>query len=172
MRVGAEAQGSPRYQKTIQLGQLREAVVVAVYVLRGFPRPGSRDDKDTVGTVMVLLLPLHAKCALSRALRGSTALLPLVRMHPLALAESGWVWVGAGTRPAGLRTGRATPGLRRDAALTVRQNTRQGRGGRRSPEALLTCSEKIGIPAVLATSAMICARDGQRSGSQKLSPLN
>jgi hypothetical protein len=45
-------------------------------------------------------------------------------------------------------------------------------GGRRSPEALLTCSEKIGIPAVLATSAMICARDGQRSGSQKLSPLN
>ena len=40
-------------------------------------------------------------------------------MHPLALAESGWVWVGAGSRPAGLRTGRAIPGLRRDAALPV-----------------------------------------------------
>jgi hypothetical protein len=52
-----------------------------------------------------------------------------VRMHPLALAESGWVWVGAGSRPAGLRTGRAIPGLRRDAALPVRQNTRQGREG-------------------------------------------
>ena len=87
-------------------------------------------------------------------------------MHPLALAESGWVWVGAG-RPAGLRTGRATPGLRRDAALTVRQNTRQGRGGRRSPEALLTCSEKIGIPAVLATSDMICARDGVSAAAAK-----
>jgi hypothetical protein len=52
-----------------------------------------------------------------------------LRMHPLALAESGWVWVGAGSRPAGLRTGRAIPGLRRDAALPVRQNTRQGREG-------------------------------------------
>src|SRR5439155_1047206 len=52
-----------------------------------------------------------------------------MRMHPLALAESGWVWVGAGSRPAGLRTGRAIPGLRRDAALPVRQKTRQGREG-------------------------------------------
>ena len=50
-------------------------------------------------------------------------------MHPLALAESGWVWVGAGSRPAGLRTGRALPDLRRDAALPVRRNTRQGREG-------------------------------------------
>jgi hypothetical protein len=53
--------------------------------------------------------------------------------HPLALAESGWVWVGAGSRPAGLRTGRAIPGLRRDAALPVRQKTRQGREGGRPP---------------------------------------
>ena len=55
-------------------------------------------------------------------------------MHPLALAESGWVWVGAGSRPAGLRTGRAIPGLRRDAALPVRQNTRQGREGGALPK--------------------------------------
>ena len=57
-------------------------------------------------------------------------------MHPLALAESGWVWVGAGSRPAGLRTGRAIPGLRRDAALPVRQNTRQGREGGALPKPL------------------------------------
>lgn len=57
-----------------------------------------------------------------------------MRMHPLALAESGWVWVGAGSRPAGLRTGRAIPGLRRDAALPVRQNTRQGREGGALPK--------------------------------------
>jgi hypothetical protein len=55
-------------------------------------------------------------------------------MHPLALAESGWVWVGADSRPAGLRTGRAIPGLRRDAALPVRQNTRQGRKGGALPK--------------------------------------
>jgi len=55
-------------------------------------------------------------------------------MHPLALAESGWVWVGAGSRPAGLRTGRAIPGLRCDAALPVRQNTRQGREGGALPK--------------------------------------
>src|SRR5689334_16972342 len=57
-------------------------------------------------------------------------------MHPLALAESGWVWVGAGSRPAGLRTGRAIPGLRRDAALPVRQKTRQGREGGALPKPL------------------------------------
>jgi hypothetical protein len=38
--------------------------------------------------------------------------------HPLALAESGWVWVGAGSRPA----------------LPVRQNTRQGREGGALPD--------------------------------------
>ena len=59
-----------------------------------------------------------------------------MRMHPLALAESGWVWVGAGSRPAGLRTGRPIPGLCRDAALPVRQNTRQGREGGALPEPL------------------------------------
>ena len=58
-------------------------------------------------------------------------------MHPLALAESGWVWVGADSRPAGLRTGRAIPGLRRDAALPVRQNTRQGREGGALPNPLI-----------------------------------
>jgi hypothetical protein len=58
-------------------------------------------------------------------------------MHPLALAVSGWVWVGAGSRPAGLRTGRAIPGLRRDAALPVRQNTRQGREGGALPKPLI-----------------------------------
>ena len=57
-------------------------------------------------------------------------------MHPLALAECGWVWVGADSRTAGLRTGRAIPGLRRDAALPVRQNTRQGREGGALPEPL------------------------------------
>jgi hypothetical protein len=55
-------------------------------------------------------------------------------MHPLALAESGWVWVGAGSRRAGLRTGRAIPGLRRDAALPVRQKTCQGREGGALPK--------------------------------------
>ena len=73
----------------------------------------------------------------SRALRGSSAPSSIgirVRMHPLALAESGWVWVGAGSRPAGLRTGRAIPGLRRDAALPVQQNTRQGREGSALPK--------------------------------------
>jgi hypothetical protein len=63
-----------------------------------------------------------------------------VRMHPLALAESGWVWVGAGSRPTGLRTGRAIPGLRRDAALPVRQNTRQGREGGALPKPFLRLS--------------------------------
>ena len=66
----------------------------------------------------------------SRACRGSSAPSSIgirVRMHPLAFAESGWVWVGAGSRPAGLRTERAIPGLRRDAALLDRKNTRQGR---------------------------------------------
>jgi hypothetical protein len=29
-----------------------------------------------------------------------------LRMQPLALAESGWVWVGAASWPAGLQTGR------------------------------------------------------------------
>ena len=62
-------------------------------------------------------------------------------MHPLALAESGWVWVGAGSRPAGLRTGRAIPGLRRDAALPVRQNTRQGREGGALPKPFLTIQQ-------------------------------
>ena len=60
-----------------------------------------------------------------------------MRMHPLALAESGWVWVGADSRPAGVRTGRAIPGLRRDAALPVRQNTRQGREGGALPKPCL-----------------------------------
>src|SRR5260370_5081561 len=55
-------------------------------------------------------------------------------MHSLALAESGGGWLGAGSRPAGLRRGRAIPGLRRDAALPVRQNTRQGREGGALPE--------------------------------------
>src|SRR5580692_1903289 len=79
------------------------------------------------------------KCAVSRARRGSSAPSSIgirVRMHPLALAESGWVWVGAGSRPAGLRTGRAIPGLRRDAALPVRQKTRQGREGGALPKPL------------------------------------
>ena len=63
-------------------------------------------------------------------------------MHPLAVGESGWVWVGAGSRPAELRTGRAMAGLRRDAALPVRQNTRQGReGGRAAPS--LSPSDKF-----------------------------
>jgi hypothetical protein len=65
-----------------------------------------------------------------------------VRMHPLALAESGWVWVGADSRPAGLRTGRAISGLRRDAALPVRQNTRQGREGGALPKPLSKNAEK------------------------------
>ena len=80
------------------------------------------------------------KRALSRARRGSSAPSSIgirVRMHPLALAESGWVWVGAGSRPTGLRTGRAIPGLRRDAALPVRQNTRQGREGGALPKPYL-----------------------------------
>ena len=29
-------------------------------------------------------------------------------MHPLALAESGWVWVGTGSWLAGLQAGRAS----------------------------------------------------------------
>ena len=107
--------------------------------LRGLPRLGSSDDKDTVCIVIVLLLR-------STEMRQATpfaALRPLlssirkrVRMHPLAIAESGWVWVGAGSRPAGLRTGRAIPGLRRDAALPVRQKTRQGREGGALPKPL------------------------------------
>ena len=68
-------------------------------------------------------------------------------MHPLALAESGWVWVGAGSRPAGLRTGRAIPGLRRDAALPVRQNTRQGREGGALPKALGRSVHKASSPS-------------------------
>jgi hypothetical protein len=78
-------------------------------------------------------------------------------MHPLALAESGWVWVGAGSRPAGLRTGRAIPGLRRDAALPVRQNTRQGREGGALPkpfsEILENCESRVSAKEVKAGSA-------------------
>jgi hypothetical protein len=36
-----------------------------------------------------------------------------MRMHPMPLGESGWVWVGAGSRAAGLRTGRVSKDLRR-----------------------------------------------------------
>jgi hypothetical protein len=75
-----------------------------------------------------------------------------VRMHPLAVGESGWLWVGAGSRPAELRTGRAMPGLRRDAALPVRQNTRQGREGGALPEPLLISSRKPGARHSRATS--------------------
>jgi hypothetical protein len=107
--------------------------------LRGLPRPGSSDDNDTVCIVMVLLLGSIEM----RQAAPFAALRPLlspikkrVRMHPLALAESGWVWVGAGSRPVGLRTGRAIPGLRRDAALPVRHNTRHGREGGALPKAL------------------------------------
>jgi len=78
-------------------------------------------------------------------------------MHPLALAESGWVWVGAGSRPAGLRAGRAIPGLRRDAALPVRQNTRQGREGGALPKPLLINLMKTGGPAAVAHNVMIGA---------------
>src|SRR4051794_37058609 len=106
--------------------------LVRSIALRGLPRPGSNDDKDMVCTAMVLLLLLDMKCASKP--RPSRLFCPSsigigVRMPPLALAESGWVWVGADSRPAGLRTGRAIPGLRRDAALPVQQNTRQGREG-------------------------------------------
>jgi len=73
-------------------------------------------------------------------------------MHPLALAESGWVWVGAGSRPAGLRTGRAIPGLRRDAALPVRQNTRQGREGGALPKPLLARRVALPVPYFVGVS--------------------
>jgi hypothetical protein len=105
--------------------------------LRGLPRPASSEDKATVCIVMVLLLCLDLKCAKPRQCGSSppsSSIKRRVRMHPLALAESGWVWVRAGSRPAGLRTGRAIPGLRRDAALPVRQNTRQGREGGALPK--------------------------------------
>ncbi len=49
-------------------------------------------------------------------------------MHPLALAESGWVWVGAGSRPAGLRR-RMADSHAKGAALAVRWNACQGREG-------------------------------------------
>ena len=55
-------------------------------------------------------------------------------MHPLALAESGWVWVGADSRPAGLPDGAGQTWPAPDAALPVRQNTRQGREGGALPE--------------------------------------
>jgi hypothetical protein len=74
-------------------------------------------------------------------------------MHPLALAESGWVWVGAGSRPAGLRTGRAIPGLRRDAALPVRQNTRQGREGGALPKPLSDHASRF-LKAYLVATAV------------------
>src|SRR6516225_9015145 len=69
-----------------------------------------------------------------RLFAPSSSIKRRVRMHPLALAESGCVWVGAGSRLAGLRTGRAIRGLRRDAALPVRQKTRQGREGGALPK--------------------------------------
>jgi hypothetical protein len=69
-------------------------------------------------------------------------------MHPLALAESGWVWVGAGSRPAGLRTGRAIPGLRSDAALPARENTRQGREGGALPDPLFINVARVSSSSV------------------------
>src|SRR5262249_13658373 len=106
--------------------------------LRGLPRPGSSDDKATVSIVMTLLLTLGIKRQ-SRARRSSSAPSSIgirVRTHPLALAESGWVWVGPVSGPAGLGRGRAIPGLRRAAALPVRQKTRQGREGGALPKPL------------------------------------
>ncbi len=49
-------------------------------------------------------------------------------MHPLALAESGWVWVGTGSWQAGLQTGRASWGLRR--MRPCRSSRRCAKGGR------------------------------------------
>ena len=43
-----------------------------------------------------------------------------VRMHPMPLGESGWVWVGAGSRAAGLRTGRVSKDLRSSGSKWVR----------------------------------------------------
>jgi hypothetical protein len=74
------------------------------------------------------------------AIRGPTLHhLPLnqrVRLHPVGVAESGRVWVGAASRPAGLRTGRVPSwslGPAPDAALPVQQKTRRREGGRRPP---------------------------------------
>ena len=72
--------------------------------------------------------------------------------------ESARLWVGAGSRPAGLRTGRAIPGLRRDAALPARQNTRQGREGGALPKPLLLVIEECRLG---------CARAGRgRQGAK------
>src|SRR5580704_9908892 len=48
-----------------------------------------------------------------------------------------------GSRPAGLRTGRALPDLRRDAALPVRRNTRQGREGGALLNSYFTICKKV-----------------------------
>lgn len=86
-------------------------------------------------------------------------------MHPLALAESGWAWVGAGSRLAGLRKGRAIPGLRSDAALSVQQNTRQGREGRALPNQAARCGSQklilLGLPG-RHTEVVASSDNGQR----------
>jgi len=73
---------------------------------------------------------------MSRALRGSSAPSSIgtrVRMHPLALAESGWVWVGADSRPAGFAdgAGHTWPAPRRGPAGPAEHAPREG--GRRPP---------------------------------------
>jgi hypothetical protein len=90
-------------------------------------------------------------------------------MHPLALAKSGWVWVGAGSRPAGLRTGRAIPRLRRDAALPVRQNTRQGREGFYLPDLLQYSRRTAVLWMGRGVRPYFCSIGSSRSSSIALS---
>ena len=71
-------------------------------------------------------------CPLRYRFRRSLSLLDFRTRWPSARA--GGCWSVRVRRPTGLRTGRAIPGLRRDAALPVRQNTRQGREGGALPE--------------------------------------
>ena len=55
-------------------------------------------------------------------------------MQPLALAESGWVWVGAGSWLAGVRNGAGHTWSAPDAALPDLKKTHQGREGSALPK--------------------------------------
>src|SRR6516165_2395736 len=106
--------------------------------LRGLPRPASSEDKVTVCIVMVLLLTLSMKCALSRATR---LFCPFFNRNPGAHAPVGPRRERVGVGRCGFEAGRVADGAghtwpapRRGPAGPAEHAPREG--GRRPPKAL------------------------------------
>lgn len=74
-----------------------------------------------------------------------------VRVHPTPLGESRWVWVGAGSRAAGSRTGRVSKDLRRTRSCRS-AGRRKGWVKGASPE---TCdNDKVAPKAVVSPTVV------------------